>query len=313
MLSCGYPLIGQGYARLVDNHCAPIKDKDVHVNSIKSPGYLGGGHLTRDNYTTDSDGSFTFDIEKSANKMIFFLEDEITPKKPIWNWYSATSNKDVILYLFNKSSGYKEHDFKKSLLNTSQDSPLNIVYPYEKGKCTNHEEMQKYNLQKREADRRVEEEAKEKARIDAIVEVIPTFTVVAYGVIETELFKDGKNWMTQAIPSISNTVPKAHQKNYGSFGMFIDVSQPAVLKHPDDLTLTYIYPDPGLTDPRTGITQKSLTINYDEMIGYQSDNKPFRFVMSVVFNKPWKIVKGEWVMRIKYKEKVLIEQKFIVE
>lgn len=308
LISCSYKLAGYGHLKLVDPNCRPIKNIQVNVNNIKSAAYLNSGHLTKDIYYTDEQGNFKFDIEKLSNKLIVFIPDVKREKKgsSTWNWWSATSSNDEILLGSNRAS------LKAELLKSSTKNPITYVYPHKETICNNSSVLDKHNILKIESDRKAKIEAVEKARLDKIKVVIPKYKIRAYGIMELYSVPGDAGLR---INEINNYIKKEQQKSYTMFGIFVIASEPAILKYSSDISYNLIYPKSGLTNPKTGITEKSRSIDYSRKHRLPSDSegKPFEFEMSMVFKEPWQIKSGEWLFQIKHKDTILLEQSFIVE
>jgi len=311
-MSCGHSLAGFGFIKMVDPDCVPIKNQRIGVNNVESGGFLNSGHLTKDVYYTDKQGVFKFDIEKSADRLIIFLPDAKGGKKggTNWNWYTVTSNNDEVLFS-GWGSGHIPK-FKAVLLKSSEQDPIAYVYPYKNTTCENSYLLDKYNPLKIEYDRNAKAEAAEKARLDAIKVVIPKYTIRAYGIMKLYSVPGDAGL---EITGSNDHIKKEQQKLYTQFGIFVTASEPAVLKHSSDITYNIIYPEPGLTNPDTGITTKSYSIGYwEKHSGTPTEEKmPFQFVMSMIFREPWQIKSGEWIFQIKHKDTILLEQSFIVE
>jgi len=149
-------------------------------------------------------------------------------------------------------------------------------------------------------------------RIDAIKVVIPKYKIKGYGLIEIYSEPGDAGFR---ISEVSNYINKEQQKPYITFGIFATASEPAILKHSSHITYNLIYPKPGITDPGTGITTQSRSLGYWKKHSHMpsSDKGEFMFMMSMTFDKPWKIISGKWLFQIKNKDSILLEQSFTVE
>jgi len=318
LASCSgsYALIGKSHAQLVDEQCKPVKNQKINVNNIVDALYIShSGHLSTKKYTTDNNGVFEFEIEKSADKLAIYIpgDSDVTTK---WEWYWAVDmGDDRILAAFNEERsryiGHPDQSFRISLLEFSAEQPMILFYP-ESLVDFNQSESQKYssicdktavhdyieNIQRIKT-----EEAGKTLKLKKELEK-PRVTGLSYGRFSLNTWiKDGSE-NTYYIKKPESTIKKEHQKIGLDFGITFELSSTA--KGYTDITYIVHYPKQGLTDPVTGTTRHLEKHIISTQLGEHTG-----FIYTI--EESWEIQPGEWVFQVFNKDKILAEQAIILE
>ena len=143
---------------------------------------------------------------------------------------------------------------------------------------------------------------------------VPAIKITDFGIL---YFKEDENtinlkelrnkpdWQPPGEWLVANQKTTIPNKLGINFGMFYVASR----EHSNnsvDLQYEIIYPQGGMTDPKTG---KVTTIDVDK--GSVPIGEGHAFFQA--FDHPWEIKSGKWVFQLKYKEKIVAKKVFYVE